>query len=82
MCGRELKIPNNLYIIAAANAVDRSVSNLDRALQERFWLMDVDSGTEQHVLLRRWCRKQRLDDSVCEIACKSLETSTSVSAPD
>ena len=53
--GEWLEIPNNLRIIATANLRDKSVGGraLDRAVLERFRVIDFDEN-EPHGVLERW----------------------------
>ena len=63
--GRLLKVPENLYIIATANDIDKGTFDIGVALRRRFEIIRIDASEEA---LRELLRNEGAPDDVINIA--------------
>lgn len=63
--GKEITMPQNLYIIGTMNTADRTIAILDFAIRRRFAFIDVWPSNE---LLRKILDEKRVDEKIKELA--------------
>lgn len=63
--GKYLKVPDNLYIIATANDIDRGTFDIGVALRRRFKIIRIDASEEE---LKEFLKAQGAPDNVIKTA--------------
>lgn len=60
-CGKPFYIPESFFLIGTMNSEDRSIAEIDRAMFERFSVLDVSRLGTPSQLLDRWLVLQRFE---------------------